>query len=326
MNLEISNALFFAIVVASLFCWHQAIQQGLPLIPRRKRIQSPLGLLDVCVVFICWVGAQILVLAVLELFDGAEGGESGDTGGSVSSFTTLLSGSLQLLATFVAIFLIGIRHGYTTRIFGWQPENIKEDLVLGFRAFVMLIPLVWMVQAILVQFVKYEHATIDLLNSESGYLVVIATWFTAVLVAPFVEELFFRGTLLAWMQRQEARQAGNELRMLIGGWMTYSGTEKKEFDQETSASRFFRGKSLPFRVISDNRENDGQTWLPIIFSSGFFAAIHVGQGPAPVALFLLAVGLGYIYRQTGSIVPVFVVHLLLNAFTMAVVTLQKLTT
>ncbi len=58
-------------------------------------------------------------------------------------------------------------------------------------------------------------------------------------------------------------------------------------------------------------------WLPIVGSSLLFAVAHVGQGGAPVALFFLALGLGYIYQRTHRVLPTMVVHFLVNLTAMA---------
>src|SRR5690606_35129689 len=47
---------------------------------------------------------------------------------------------------------------------------------------------------------------------------------------------------------------------------------------------------------------------PIVITSLVFAVMHWGQGLAPIPLFFLSLGLGYLYRQTGSLVPSIVVH------------------
>ena len=44
--------------------------------------------------------------------------------------------------------------------------------------------------------------------------------------------------------------------------------------------------------------------------------MHLGQGAAPIPLFILAVGLGLLYQRTGRIVPCIIVHMLLNAMTL----------
>jgi membrane protease YdiL (CAAX protease family) len=65
-------------------------------------------------------------------------------------------------------------------------------------------------------------------------------------------------------------------------------------------------------------------WLPIVASSLLFAGAHTGQGPAPISLFLLALGLGYVYQRTHRIVPCLVVHMLVNAWAVAQLTVMVL--
>ena len=59
-----------------------------------------------------------------------------------------------------------------------------------------------------------------------------------------------------------------------------------------------------------------------MISSAVFALIHVGQGAAPIPLFLFAIGLGFVFRYTGSLIPCIALHFMLNAFTMFWLTLQ----
>jgi hypothetical protein len=53
-------------------------------------------------------------------------------------------------------------------------------------------------------------------------------------------------------------------------------------------------------------------WLPIALSSLLFGLAHIGYGPEPVPLFLLALILGYVYQRTHRIVPCMVTHALFN--------------
>ena len=61
---------------------------------------------------------------------------------------------------------------------------------------------------------------------------------------------------------------------------------------------------------------------PIFVSSAIFALLHAGHGPDPIPLFVLAVGLGYLYRQTHRVLPCIVVHMLLNGVSMVVLLLS----
>ncbi|MFM8705305.1 MAG: lysostaphin resistance A-like protein [Planctomycetia bacterium] len=60
----------------------------------------------------------------------------------------------------------------------------------------------------------------------------------------------------------------------------------------------------------------------IVLSSLAFAAAHVGQGLAWVPLFFFGLVVGYLARQTGSIVPGIILHGLFNAVSVGLVLLQ----
>ena len=58
------------------------------------------------------------------------------------------------------------------------------------------------------------------------------------------------------------------------------------------------------------------SFWPIIVSSLLFAITHQGQGAAPAPLFVLALGLGYLYRQTHRLTPCVAAHMFFNAFSL----------
>jgi membrane protease YdiL (CAAX protease family) len=55
----------------------------------------------------------------------------------------------------------------------------------------------------------------------------------------------------------------------------------------------------------------------IVLSSLVFALMHVSHGPDVVPLFFFALALGYLYQQTHRVWPSLVVHICLNACTLA---------
>lgn len=75
------------------------------------------------------------------------------------------------------------------------------------------------------------------------------------------------------------------------------------------------------QAIADSQPDVSQ-WQPralwpILISSFIFAMMHFpGQGAAPIPIFVLSVGLGYLYRQTGSLTPPIIVHVILNSITL----------
>ena len=50
----------------------------------------------------------------------------------------------------------------------------------------------------------------------------------------------------------------------------------------------------------------------IITTSLIFGALHFDQWPAPIAVFLLAVAIGYVYERTGSLIAAFCMHATFN--------------
>ena len=54
--------------------------------------------------------------------------------------------------------------------------------------------------------------------------------------------------------------------------------------------------------------------LAIVVTSLLFAAMHLPQWPAPIAIFLLSLGLGTLYQRTGSLLAAIAMHGTFNGF------------
>lgn len=80
-------------------------------------------------------------------------------------------------------------------------------------------------------------------------------------------------------------------------------------------------EELAFRVLLQGwleRIGGRRAWWPVIVSAVLFALAHSGQGWAPVPLAVLALGIGYVYRQTHRLVPIVAMHMAFNALGLAV--------
>lgn len=64
---------------------------------------------------------------------------------------------------------------------------------------------------------------------------------------------------------------------------------------------------------------------PILVSSLVFAALHANGGPDPLPIFILALALGYLYRQTHRLLPSLALHMCFNAYSVGLVLLEFLT-
>lgn len=153
------------------------------------------------------------------------------------------------------------------------------DLRLGVWAFLHLIAPVMLVQLALTQWWPSAHPIISLLKRSESVFPFVACIVTAVVIAPIVEEFLFRVVLQGWLEKLE----GN--------------CDRGDVGSASSNGRVFG------------------LW-PVAASAAVFSLAHFGNGPDMVALFVFALGLGYLYRQTHRLLPGIVVHFLLNAWSM----------
>jgi membrane protease YdiL (CAAX protease family) len=146
---------------------------------------------------------------------------------------------------------------------------------------------------------------------------------SAVLVAPFLEEFLFRGLLLRWLI---ARPTGVQIVLCLAlGMAALARVSKIEEALHTQGVYGLFGALAPILfaaliyagIESSNRLGLDRRrlieWRAIQASSLLFAIAHANFWPSPVALFLLAIGLGWLACRTQSIVPCIVTHALFNA-------------
>jgi membrane protease YdiL (CAAX protease family) len=138
---------------------------------------------------------------------------------------------------------------------------------------------------------------------------------TAVALAPVLEELVFRGLLQPWFGKHRwggggALGAAFLLALVRRG--DQIGTALAHGPWLTAlAPALFIVALVPVYLLIFWRS---RTTVPgtIFGTSALFAAMHVFAWPTPIALFVLALGLGYLAFRTQSLVAPIVVHALLN--------------
>ncbi|QEG40306.1 CPBP family intramembrane glutamic endopeptidase [Roseimaritima ulvae] len=193
-----------------------------------------------------------------------------------------VDGVARVLTIVLVLALLFFQDDQIVRRFGWLPR--WRDIALGLVASCMLLPLVFGIQAALAQLVPYEHAVLNIIRESPPVWVLCAMAFTSTMVAPLVEEFFFRGVLQGWFQRLAA---------------------PSPMPVDTPAT--------PQPDWVESEQIAAWPWWPIFLSSLLFALVHIGQGAAPIALFFLALGLGYLYRITGRLWASITVHFVLNS-------------
>ena len=208
---------------------------------------------------------------------------------------------------------------------------------------------------------RADHALIKLLQERPDPTIWLLACFAAVLVAPLVEEYLFRVLLQGWMENVaivlRRRRIGStvteqSVSQLLLGAVGAARSTQPSGDDKTNPSPIAGAQSVededaaintledanPYRspqtaashdtatdpIADAGRWQDGPkppVW-PILVSSAIFALMHWGNGPDPIPLFLLALGLGYLYQRTHRVMPCVVVHTLLNACSLAMLWLE----
>ncbi len=152
--------------------------------------------------------------------------------------------------------------------------------------------------------------------------------FTAMVAAPVLEELVFRGVLQPWLTM---RRWGGHAAMLgafalavyyrwervVTAWPEGIGA----FLTAATPALFVLGL-LPIYLLVWRR---GRTPMgPAIFGTSLlFACVHASVWPTPVPLFVLALGLGVLAQRTRSLVGPIVLHSLFNGVSCVQLLLEK---
>jgi len=331
---ELSDPLLGAIVLvmamASIGTWlvlSTRLARG-PILPYEPRRPVP------------WHGVWTLLPIVLVAFTVLAAIRGDDlTQDAASASTTdlierIAQGSVQQ-AAFVAAFLAVVMFvsGATRADFGLPTNAIQfaRDVRIGVVTWLASLVPVYGVQALLISFFGHAegHPLIKIIEQHANPMLFVLAFLVAVLAAPICEELLFRLLLQGWLEKwedgrlgwrhkpsmDEAPMTNDEVQLTNGEARTSND------DHSTSGHSAFDIRHSSFATDQPPRIGLARLpygWLPIVLSSLLFALAHVGYGPDPVPLFLLALMLGYVYQRTHRIVPSMVTHTLFNGLSLFV--------
>lgn len=285
------NVLLAMVALASAAMWGVLIRRAImrssesngflnALLPARPRRRPFWSIADVLVM----LGALILVGSVVSTWMIQQGWmqppsvESPDLTIESRIAAMVASTIAGLSACAIVVAWLRFFHQDAHRQLGLSVTRL--DVVLGLKASMMLLPPVLMVSAAVNYFVPYNHQVLNVLAELRSPMQVAVVFFGTAIATPLFEELFFRGVFQGALQ----------------------GLADYDPDQAAGPGDQWRPKAF---------------W-PVLLSSTVFASLHLGQGAAPIPLFLLALGLGFLYRQTGCLVAPVIVHMVLNGLTLVV--------
>ena len=311
--------LVFLILSASAWAWWRALTRlaaGTRLLAFEPRTEPPWALLDLLLAFFLMFGCQLFAAGVLAARFRIRVAD-GMAGLSVNAqAAVLLAVALATLAAFLlSVAAVRLRTGASGMDLGIDRTCLMSDLQLGGVAFLMLAPIVYGIQMVLVLRFESKHPLIVLLQEDPDPKFFVLSGVAALLVAPLAEEYFFRVLLQGWLERVAARDSSTT-QLLLGGRPGNPEEDPAPLSADGLPPLPTEPYASPTAQGSYPHSRDGQrsaaSW-PILGSAFVFALLHYSHGPDPIPLFVLAVGLGYLYRQTHRVLPCIVVHFLLNS-------------
>jgi membrane protease YdiL (CAAX protease family) len=216
--------------------------------------------------------------------------------------------------------LILARHHFARRLkgFGLNPRTIPRDFLTSFLNLLTVWPLVMAALVLTIyigrliwgsQFDLSRHEELELIRQYSQLPLRISVFVVAVLMAPILEELLFRGmlqTMLRSLSRELSRRWMRPAPILKSGAARAAGCQE--------------GLTLLPGACDTVKIGAGcgavGVWLSIAASAALFAIAHANTGHWP-ALFILGVCLGYAYEKSGSLLRPIFIHSLFNAIMVA---------
>ncbi len=331
--------------------WSYALRQwrhGAPLIQRREPLPLvPWGLMDLLALAIILFVLQVAAMR----FVGSRFGLSDKVAVNdlAAAEQTMVYGSLSLITlvwVVIAIAMQMLLRGASAGQLGCHLQHVKRDLRVGIVAFGMLGPLVYAIQVLLVRYWPSEHPFVKVLSEHPEARLLAIGAFAICVAAPVFEEFAFRVFFQGWLQNVAILLHKRRSTPVFSSSAADVHAQESEPDV---ASRdpwavLDRPRQAPVKSAPQSSPTDSEVWdaiflgprsdtqsaeprlrlWPIVASALVFALLHYSHGPDWVPLTVLALGLGYVYQRTGSVLPSIIVHMLLNTCSYAILLVQVL--
>src|SRR5271157_1006010 len=202
---------------------------------------------------------------------------------------------------------------------GLYRQEWPRQMGIGVRAAILMTPPVGAIQFLAVRIWRSQtHPVEQMVLEKLAPGVAILAVLSTMVLAPLIEELLFRGILQRW----------------LGGFVedrplptTTIQENGRSASLEPESSSFFLDSNDPPTEstaigpvseisLSDHhlqeQPSSRSSNLPILLTSIFFAAMHLPQWPAPIAIFLLSMALGTVFQRTGSLLASITMHATFN--------------
>jgi membrane protease YdiL (CAAX protease family) len=335
------TSLLFLLIMFTLTCgfvgsWAWAIwrvRHGEAIVPRLLKTGRVLwGLGSVVLVVLMWMAVN---LAVIVLYSKATqvvppiAVKAGKVVGPAVARTLSFTEQMFVVSSINVVLLLTIpvllRLTSRARLpdLGLVRRNLAQQIFVGTVAFFLVSPFVYVLNALAVLIWKPEsHPLEKMVRNELSMGIAELAVLSAVILAPATEELIFRGVIQRWLYRIlhpqpdgeiviEPRPASPETLYQVNNDTELETTQEPLTDLATRPVE--AAPSAPPGPIRDLATRLGRLQIqPIVMTSLLFAAVHYPQWPAPLGIFVLSLGLGYVAQQSGSLIAAMVMHSLFN--------------
>ena len=261
---------------------------GRPLLPTVTPRRVPWGLESIAAILICYV---VIALGL----SGHRAFRSHGDGKPTDQDALVLVAVLNFLVLLIVPPLLGRISGATWDDLGLKWAGMGRNLARGVVACLLLAPLCYGLMALAVQiWPPEEHPVLALVKHGLTPGVAAMTILSAVILAPAAEELLFRGIIMPWLEKvfRVAPAAPSESFL--------------ELDEPAD------GPLVVPQPVTSRPAHPTLLLLPNVITSIIFAELHAPQWPAPLPLFILSMGLGVLYKRTGSLWAPIALHASFN--------------
>jgi len=316
---------FFAIFIgtlasASLATWFALAWRRRPLLPYEPRQPVPWNAVAPLLI------SLLVVLRISAVAFGEEPMPIDELATPLEMSSAILTGAAMQVALYGSLLVAAVAlSGATQRDCGLPEfaDQFGRDLAIGAVTWLAALLPVYAIQSLLAAVSEESsHPLIKMVQREPSVPLIFVAFISAVIVAPICEECAFRLLLEGWLEKVEDRWLGWRANWPVNLPQDSPPPATEEAAQATpdaSADADSRDP-LDAAIEPPRRGLAGLPygWAPILISSLLFSLAHLGYGPDPVALFVLALMLGYVYQRTHRIIPCIVTHMLFNFTTLVI--------
>jgi membrane protease YdiL (CAAX protease family) len=240
-----------------------------------------------------------------------------------------------LLIVFPAMLLATSRA--RLRDLGISGKGWWRQIAAGVMGMLIATPVVWAIQVTSVRIWKpHGHPLEQMLQEQFTFDVGYLAFITAVILAPLFEEMTFRGIIQRWLIKAFKRRAslnsqpdsladpvfdcvegspGPESWEMADPAMPHGPASlcPQTYEPGFDAHGATRPAELATLSAAKNPTAEARAVArAIVVTSLIFAGLHAPQWPAPIAIFVLSLGLGTLAYRTGSLLAPVTMHACFN--------------